>query len=193
MFFMSEALNHAKKLILFTIVYNFVEGIFAIYFGAESNSTSLLSFGLDSFIEIAVSFIALWGLSSMGQDVEDKAEKMIAYSFLILILFIIVKSSFDLFYSSKPETSFYGIVIACVSILVEGPLAYRKFQLGRKLNNKIIIAEAKETLFCLNLSVLVILGVGVNYFFGLWYFDPIAALLMIPWLFREFREHKQNN
>ena len=193
MFFMSEALNHAKKLILFTIVYNFVEGIFAIYFGAESNSTSLLSFGLDSFIEIAVSFIALWGLSSMGQDVEDKAEKMIAYSFLILILFIIVKSSFDLFYSSKPETSFYGIVIACVSILVEGPLAYRKFQLGRKLNNKIIIAEAKETLFCLNLSVLVILGVGVNYFFGLWYFDPIASLLMIPWLFREFREHKQNN
>ena len=193
MFFMSEALNHAKKLILFTIVYNFVEGIFAIYFGAESNSTSLLSFGLDSFIEIAVSVIALWGLSSMGQDVEDKAEKMIAYSFLILILFIIVKSSFDLFYSSKPETSFYGIVIACVSILVEGPLAYRKFQLGRKLNNKIIIAEAKETLFCLNLSVLVILGVGVNYFFGLWYFDPIAALLMIPWLFREFREHKQNN
>ena len=190
---MSETLNHAKKLILFTIVYNFVEGIFAIYFGAESNSTSLLSFGLDSFIEITASVIALWGLSSIDKDVEDKAEKMIAYSFLILILFIVVKSSFDLFYSSKPETSFYGIVIACVSILVEGPLAYRKLQLGKKLNNKIIIVEAKETLFCLNLSVLVILGVGVNYFFGLWYFDPIAALLMIPWLFREFREHKQNN
>ena len=193
MFFMSETLNQAKKLILFTIVYNFVEGIFAIYFGAESNSTSLLSFGLDSFIEITASVIALWGLSSIDKDVEDKAEKMIAYSFLILILFIVVKSSFDLFYSSKPETSFYGIVIACVSILVEGPLAYRKLQLGKKLNNKIIIVEAKETLFCLNLSVLVILGVGVNYFFGLWYFDPIAALLMIPWLFREFREHKQNN
>jgi divalent metal cation (Fe/Co/Zn/Cd) transporter len=190
---MSETLNHAKKLILFTIVYNFVEGIFAIYFGAESNSTSLLSFGLDSFIEITASVIALWGLSSIDKDVEDKAEKMIAYSFLILILFIVVKSSFDLFYSSKPETSFYGIVIACVSILVEGPLAYRKLQLGKKLNNKIIIVEAKETLFCLNLSVLVILGVGVNYFFGLWYFDPIAALLMIPWLFREFREHNQNN
>jgi len=31
--------------------------------------------------------------------------------------------------------------------------------------------------------------VGVNYLFGLWYFDPIAALFMIPWLFKEFREH----
>ena len=51
-------------------------------------------------------------------------------------------------------------------------------------------AEAKETLFCLNLSVLVIVGVGVNYFTDLWYFDPIAALLMIPWLLYEFSQHK---
>ena len=69
-------------------------------------------------------------------------------------------------------------------------LSYKKFKLGRKLNNAVIIAEAKETLFCLNLAVLVIMGVGVNYFFDIWYFDPVAALLMIPWLFREYREHK---
>jgi len=37
---------------------------------------------------------------------------------------------------------------------------------------------------------LVLVGVGVNYFFGLWYFDPVAALFMIPWLFKEFREHR---
>jgi divalent metal cation (Fe/Co/Zn/Cd) transporter len=69
-------------------------------------------------------------------------------------------------------------------------LGYRKLKLGKELNNKVIIAEAKETLFCLNLSVLVLVGVGVNYFFGLWYFDPVAALFMIPWLFKEFREHR---
>ena len=69
-------------------------------------------------------------------------------------------------------------------------MAYKKLKLGRKLNNSVIIAEAKETLFCLNLSVLIIIGVGVNYFFDIWYFDPVAALLMIPWLFIEYREHK---
>ena len=65
-----------------------------------------------------------------------------------------------------------------------------QFQIGKATNNSIIIAEAKETLFCLNLSVLVIVGVGVNYFTDLWYFDPIAALLMIPWLLYEFSQHK---
>jgi len=185
----SEAFEQSKKLIILTILYNLVEGIFALYFGLESNSTSLLSFGLDSFIEITASGIALWGVTSKNETSHTQAEKLIAYPFLLLIVFILTKSSFDLININKPETSFYGVILGVVSILVEGPLAYRKLKLGRLLNNNVLIAEAKETLFCLNLSVLVIIGVGVNYFFGLWYFDPIAALFMIPWLFKEFREH----
>ena len=186
---MNKAFEQSKKLIILTILYNLVEGIFALYFGLESNSTSLLSFGLDSFIEITASGIALWGVTSKNETSHTQAEKLIAYSFLLLIVFILTKSSFDLININKPETSFYGVILAVVSILVEGPLAYRKLKLGRLLNNNVLIAEAKETLFCLNLSVLVIIGVGVNYLFGLWYFDPIAALFMIPWLFKEFREH----
>jgi len=185
----NKAFEQSKKLIILTILYNLVEGIFALYFGLESNSTSLLSFGLDSFIEITASGIALWGVTSKNETSHTQAEKLIAYSFLLLIVFILTKSSFDLININKPETSFYGVILAVVSILVEGPLAYRKLKLGRLLNNNVLIAEAKETLFCLNLSVLVIIGVGVNYLFGLWYFDPIAALFMIPWLFKEFREH----
>ena len=186
---MSDQLNQSKKLILFTILYNLVEGIFAVYFGVKDNSTSLLSFGLDSFIEISASVIAILGISSKNKISEKQAEKLIAYSFLILIGFIVFKSSFDLITMNKPTISIYGVIIASISILVEGPLSYRKLKLGRELKNPVIIAEAKETLFCLNLSILVIIGVGVNYLFGLWYFDPIAALFMIPWLLKEFREH----
>ena len=187
---MKESIILSKKLIIFTICYNLLEGVFALYFGVESNSTTLLSFGLDSFIEIFASIIAIWGISSTNKKVHDRAEKLIAYSFLVLIVFILAKSALDFLNTDKPEVSIYGIIIACVSILVEGPLGYRKLKLGKELNNKVIIAEAKETLFCLNLSVLVLVGVGVNYFFGLWYFDPVAALFMIPWLFKEFREHR---
>ena len=187
---MSDAIKFSKKLIIFTIVYNLLEGIFALYFGIGENSTTLLSFGLDSFIEIFASTIALLGLSTNSKISEQSAEKFIAYSFLLLVFFIIFKSSYDLLNSYKPEPSFYGILIALVSIFVEGPLSYKKLQIGKASNNSVIIAEAKETLFCLNLSVLVIVGVGVNYFTDLWYFDPIAALLMIPWLLYEFSQHK---
>ena len=187
---MSDALRFSKNLIIFTIAYNLAEGIFALYFGIGENSTTLLSFGIDSFIEIYASIIALLGLSNTSKISQQFAEKLIAYSFLVLVFFIIFKSSYDLLNSYKPEPSFYGILIALVSIFVEGPLSYKKLQIGKESNNSVIIAEAKETLFCLNLSVLVIVGVGVNYFTDLWYFDPIAALLMIPWLLYEFSQHK---
>ncbi len=186
---MNEALNISKKLIWFTIFYNLIEGIFAVYFGVQSNSTSLMGFGLDSFIEISASIIALWGINSNNLDFEKKAEKLIAYSFLVLAFFIVFKSILDLINQNRPEASIFGIIVATVSIAVEGPLSYKKYKIGTKLNNKVVIAEAKETLFCLNLSVLVIVGVGANYYFGLWYFDPIAALLMVPWLIYEFKQH----
>ena len=187
---MSDALKQSKNLIFFTILYNLIEGIFALSVGFSENSTALLSFGIDSFIEIFASAVALLGISNTKRINEETAERYIAYSFLILIFFILAKSSYDLLNNKANEITYIGIIIGAISILVEGPLAYKKFKLGRKINNAVIIAEAKETLFCLNLSVLVIIGVGVNYFFDIWYFDPVAALLMIPWLFKEYREHK---
>ena len=187
---MSDALKQSKNLIFFTILYNLIEGIFALSVGFSENSTALLSFGIDSFIEIFASAVALLGISNTKRINEETAERYIAYSFLILIFFILAKSSYDLLNNKANEITYIGIIIGAISILVEGPLAYKKFKLGRKLNNAVIIAEAKETLFCLNLSVLVIIGVGVNYFFDIWYFDSVAALLMIPWLFKEYREHK---
>ena len=187
---MDDSINRTKRLIVFTIAYNLAEGCFAIFFGIDQNSTTLLSFGLDSFIEIFASTVALLGLSKLKILSEERAEKLIAYSFLILIAFIVFKSTYDIINVNKPESSYYGVILAFVSILIEGPLGYKKLKLGRELNNSVIIAEAKETLFCLNLSILVILGVGLNFLFGLWYIDPIAAIFMIPWLYKEYKEHR---
>ena len=128
--------------------YNIVEGIIALYFGFQTNSTSLLGFGFDSTIEITASIIALWGISG-GKKNEKISERLIAY-FSLLIVFIATKSMFDLVNLNKPEASIYGVLIAILSILVEGPLAYKKLKLGKELQNNVLIAEAKETLFCLN-------------------------------------------
>ena len=46
-------------------------------------------------------------------------------------------------------------------------------------------AEAKETLACSYLSFTLLLGLGANATAGWWWADPIAALLMIPWLVKE--------
>ena len=125
---MDDSIKSTKRLILFTIAYNLIEGCFAIFFGVEENSTTLLSFGLDSFIEIFASTVALIGLSKLVILSEERAEKLIAYSFLILIVFIVFKSTYDLINVNKPDSSFYGVILAFVSILIEGPLGYKKLR-----------------------------------------------------------------
>ncbi len=46
-------------------------------------------------------------------------------------------------------------------------------------------AEAKETLACSYLSFALLLGLVANAAAGWWWADPLAALLMVPWLLRE--------
>ena len=88
---MDDSIKKTNRLIFFTIAYNLAEGFFAIFFGIEENSTTLLSFGLDSFIEIFASSVALLGLSKL-EFFQKNVQKNLLLIFLILIAFIVFKS-----------------------------------------------------------------------------------------------------
>ena len=44
--------QYALWLSIFTIVYNLLEGLVSVYFGAQAEALTLFGFGLDSFIEV---------------------------------------------------------------------------------------------------------------------------------------------
>ena len=44
--------QYALWLALFTVFYNFAEGLISIYFGAQDETLTLFGFGVDSFIEV---------------------------------------------------------------------------------------------------------------------------------------------
>jgi len=41
-------------------------------------------------------------------------------------------------------------------------------------------ADAKQTDFCAYLSGILLIGLSLNALFGLWWADPVAALIMTP-------------
>jgi divalent metal cation (Fe/Co/Zn/Cd) transporter len=53
------------------------------------------------------------------------------------------------------------------------------------LRSAALRAEAKETLACSYLSFTLLLGLVTNAVAGWWWADPVAALLMVPWLIKE--------
>ena len=53
--------KRASLLAIITIVYNLVEGIVSVFFGAADETLSLFGFGIDSFVEV-LSGIGIWNM-----------------------------------------------------------------------------------------------------------------------------------
>src|SRR6185369_10015416 len=84
-----------------------------------------------------------------------------------------------------PHQSWLGIGIAIVSIIVMLVLYFQKRKIGRDTHNRTLIADSKQTLACIWLSVTLLAGLGLNYFFGLWWSDAAAGIIIAGLLFKE--------
>jgi divalent metal cation (Fe/Co/Zn/Cd) transporter len=84
-----------------------------------------------------------------------------------------------------PEHSIFGIILACVSLVVMPLLSRSKRKVGHALNSAAMHADAEQTQFCTYLSMILLVGLILNAAFGLWWADPIAALIMVPIIAKE--------
>lgn len=194
---------HRKALLLsyFTVGYNILEGIVSIIAGLFAGSIALIGFGLDSFAESASGGVMIWRFRKHGkiseeeeERIEKRAIRLVAYTFFILGTYVLYESVTMLYQHDIPDPSPLGIIIALVSMLVMPALFYLKYQTGKAINSKSLVADSKQTLACVFLSVALLAGLGLNYFYGLWQADPIVGLVIVFFLFREgfqaFREGK---
>ncbi len=185
---------HKKALSLsyFTVGYNVLEGIVSIIAGLLAGSVALVGFGLDSFAESLSGSVMIWRFRKHGQMTEEeeervelKATRLIAYTFFILGFYVLYESVKKLCFHEIPYPSLLGIIIAIVSIIVMPVLFYIKYQTGRSLNSKSLVADSKQTLACAFMSVALLIGLGTNYLYGLWWADPIVGLIIVIFLIKE--------
>jgi len=179
-----------KRLEYFTIAWNTLEGLVAIVAGGLAGSIALVGFGIDSFMEVTSGAALLWRMS-VDFDVERRernervALRTVGLCFLGLATYIAYESISDLARKRAPERSVAGIILACVSLLVMPLLSRAKRRIGAELGSAAMNADAQQTEFCTYLSGILLGGLVLNAFFGLWWADPVAALVMVPIIARE--------
>jgi divalent metal cation (Fe/Co/Zn/Cd) transporter len=181
----SVVVRHGRRLEYFTIAWNGLEGLVAVVAGAIAGSISLVGFGMDSFIEVTSGSVLLWRMSVDAEVQhrelnERRAVRIVGVCFLLLAAYIAYESVLDLWSRHAPEHSIPGIVLACVSLVVMPLLSRAKRKVGRALGSAAMHADAKQTEFCTYLSGILLAGLLLNAFFGLWWADPVAALIMVP-------------
>lgn len=182
--------RRGRSLEYFTIAWNALEGLVAVVAGAIAGSISLVGFGIDSFIEVTSGSVLLWRMS-VDAEVhrrelnERRALRIVGVCFLLLAAYIAYESALDLWSRRAPEHSIPGIVLACVSLVVMPLLSRAKRKVGHALGSAAMHADAKQTEFCTYLSAILLAGLLLNTLFGLWWADPVAALIMVPIVAKE--------
>lgn len=188
----SQLHKKALSLSYFTVGYNILEGIVSIFAGLLAGSIALVGFGLDSFVESLSGGVMIWRFKKHGkmseeeeEKVEKKAARFVAYTFFILGAYVLYESIKKLILHETPERSLFGIIIALVSMIAMPILYYMKFKTGKSIGSRSLVADSKQTLACMFLSVALLIGLGLNYLYGLWQADPIVGLVIVIFLIKE--------
>jgi divalent metal cation (Fe/Co/Zn/Cd) transporter len=184
--------KRALSLSYFTVGYNIVEGVVSVLAGLWAGSVALVGFGLDSFVESFSGGVMIWRFSrheklseEEEERVEKKAVRLVAYTFFIFAAYVLYESVKKLYLHEAPAPTLLGIVIALVSIIVMPILFFMKYKTGKAIGSRSLVADSKETLACVFLSVSLLIGLGLNYLFGLWQADPAVGLVIVLFLVKE--------
>ena len=184
---------HKKALLLsyFTVLYNVVEGTISIISGIFTGSSALIGFGTDSFVESLSGSVMIWRFGKSGrtkeeeEKLEQKAVTLVGYTLFLLGAYVLYESGKSLYFQEVPEKSILGIGIAIASLIVMPALTFLKYKTGKALKSRSLVADSKQTLACVMLSVALLFGLGLNYFFGFWQADPVAGIVIAGFLLKE--------
>jgi len=181
----AAAIHRGLSLEYFTVAWNLLEAAVALASGTLAGSIALISFGLDSLIEVSSGGILLWRLHADQDEqrrerVERKALKLVGLSLLLLAAYVTGDSVLSLVRREAPERSLPGIALAIASLLAMPFLARAKRKVASALGSSALQADSRQTDICAYLSAILLLGLLLNAAFRWWWADPVAGLAMVP-------------
>lgn len=170
-----------------TIGYNLIEAIVALSAGAAASSAALLGFGLDSTIEVLSAAAVAWQFTRREPERWEKPTlRVIAVAFFALAAWVATSAVLTLSgVRNEPSHSPLGIGVAAVSVIVMPFLSLWERRTGRELGSATAVADSKQTLICTYLSAAVLAGLLLNLWFGWWWADALAALVIAGFAIHE--------
>lgn len=182
------AANRAKLLSWLSLVWMGAEGAVALTAGLMAGSIALVSFGIDSAIEGLASLVIVWRFSGsrlLSHAAEARAQKLVAIQFFLLAPYVGFEAIHKIITFEHPGTSWLGIGLVTSSVIGMPILGLAKRRLADQLGSAATRGEGTQNLLCAYLAAAVLIGLLGNALFGLWWLDPIAALVVAGIALRE--------
>jgi divalent metal cation (Fe/Co/Zn/Cd) transporter len=174
-------IRRVKLLSWLSLAWMTAEGAIGVTAGIVANSIALIGYGLDSTIEGIASIVIIWrftGNRIHSDDAETRAQKIVALSFFLLAPYIIVAAVQHLITGNQARASWVGIGLAIVSITLMPLFGRAKKRIGNQLQSAATAGEGTQNILCAYLSLAILIGLGANALLGLWWADPLVALVV---------------
>ncbi len=176
-----------------SLVWNVAEGVIAVWAGEVADSVALVGFGINSFIETASAGVIAWRLWTAREAArtdasERKAMRWMAGLLWVLAVYIAAESTRRLAgWGPESKESVVGLVLTAISIVVMPGLYLAKRRVARELSSAAVRADGVQTLACWWLSLATFAGLALNAALGWAWADPVAGLLLVPFIVKEAR------
>jgi divalent metal cation (Fe/Co/Zn/Cd) transporter len=183
--------RRARQLAWLGVGWHGIEAAIAVGAGLVAGSIALIGFGADSLVESVAGIILLWRFATSrvhSEDAERRAQRLIGVSFYVIAAYVGFEAVRSLLTGEHPDASWIGIGLAAVTLVTMPPLAIAKGRIGEKLGSSATKSEGQQNMLCAYLSAALLVGLGANALFGLWWADPVTALVIAGVAVKEGRE-----
>ena len=164
-----------------TVAWLAVDGVIGMTAGVTANSVALIGWGLDCAIQAVASTFIVWRFTGSRLDsvvAERRAQVVVAVSFFLLVPYIVVVALDHLVTGNEAKGTWIGIALAAIDAVLMPLLGRAKKRLGTRLRSHATTSLGRQNVLCAYLSVAVLIGLLANEGFGLWWADPIAAIVI---------------
>lgn len=150
----------------------------SLWAAAKAHSVALLAFGSDSLIEmlsaavVLMQFLPRWPLRKQHAD---RAAAILLFLLAGAVLSIAVVPR-----GISVETSYLGISVTALALVIMPVLAWLKKRQARAMNNRALAADSTQSATCAYLAGVTLAGLAINAIWHIGWVDGVAALAAVP-------------
>jgi divalent metal cation (Fe/Co/Zn/Cd) transporter len=184
-----EIARRAIRIQALTLVWMTIEALVSLGAAWMARSPALLGFGGDSAVELLSAAVVLRRFYRPSTNrAEERAAKIAGGLLFVLAGFVVIASALALLGHAEPRPSPIGIALLILAAMAMPWLAGQKRKLSAATGSAALRADAVESAICGYLALIALAGLVVNAIWGVRWADPVAALVLLPFILHEGRE-----
>lgn len=159
-----------------------IEAAASLWAAWAARSPALLAFGGDSAIELLSATVVLWRfrVHPVQDHAERRASRIAGILLFVLAAYVVAAATLTLLGYSEPKPTYLGLAILTAAAAIMPWIANEKRRLSSATNSAALRADSAQSALCAYLSLIALVGLGVNAIWHVALTDPIAALVVAP-------------